>query len=613
MREQYLRLLFSLLILLLLATPAPSQAQTTITDTIGGSVRDDSGSTIVNLVAMLVDDSDTLQLVTVSAQRPGPDGHVLFQTPRRRAEELAAGRGWRFRGWGLQIEGASCTQQLGQGAIILRSACEAGIIVRPWDSTPLDAAEAVTFVVRDPALGQGRTSGQAGAQAPVAGQPAKATAMSPVGNTFAARNSPTVGVIAPTATRLPSHSGPPAASTGLAPTAVLPPTASGTGAKTAAPAATNSRTAVTTTAPSTTATRPEATTAAATTAIATTTVQPLVADNSGVNVGNAPPASEQPTVLPAGASLPTLSPTPSPAGNNPLAGLPETGMDAVPSGSPTVQPVPLVNEAAVDPLLPAPTAAVGKQQAVPKSSATSTTSGGAATIKPVPTSEWRPTAASQPDEGAATTTGSFELFNYLVAGSGVLLGVLWWGLKLRRRNQAASVAAGQGYGGANAQTMPNMVVGGGSYAPAAIQGYTPPTYADQPVYGDQQVGAGERYELPDIYALEGATSGTLATDEQRVMDDADAAAGDELPFWLQPPSQRITGEVPTLSDEAELPRADTGELAGFGGAWQQEALSSASTEVVGSGASQASSLAGWQPIEEDDWLAPVGVGDRRLE
>jgi len=160
MRKQYCRLLFGLLMLLLLAAPAGSQAQAGITDTIGGQVVADNGSTIVNLVAMLVDESDTLQLVPVNAEQPATDGRVVFHTLRSRGEEMAAGRGWRFRGWGLQIEGASCTQQLRPGAIILRSACEAGILVRPWDTTPLDAAEAVTFVVRGPSTGQGGTSGQ---------------------------------------------------------------------------------------------------------------------------------------------------------------------------------------------------------------------------------------------------------------------------------------------------------------------------------------------------------------------------------------------------------------------------------------------------------------------
>ena len=172
---------------------------------------------------------------------------------------------------------------------------------------------------------------------------------------------------------------------------------------------------------------------------------------------------------------------------------------------------------------------------------------------------------------------------------------------------------GQGYGGANAPTVPNMLVGGGSYVPVPIQSYTPPTYGNQPSYGDQPADAGERYELPDIYALAGATSMVGATtSEQQVMDDADAAAGEELPFWLQPPSQQISGELPSLSDDAGMPPIDTSEATGFGGAWQRSAEPSASTEVADSGVVQASSPSGWQPTpEEDDWL--TGVGDRRLE
>jgi len=355
---------------------------------------------------------------------------------------------------------------------------------------------------------------------------------------------------------------------------------------------------------------------------AQTPVQPLVADSTDVNTAKPTSTSEQQSPLPEGGAEPA---SPRPSESNPLPGLPATGSDTVARGSPTVQPVPLVNEAAVDPLLPVPTVSVGEQQAAPTNGATSTARGVAATIKTVPTSEWQPTTASQPNEGTATTSGSFELLKfwpYLVAGAALVL-LAGWVLKRKRRGQGKPMT-GQGYGGANAPTVPNMLVGGGSYVPVPIQSYTPPTYgnqlsySDQPSYDGQPADAGERYELPDIYALAGATSAGATnmagatTAEQQVMDDADAAAGDELPFWLQPPSQQISSELPSLSDDAGMPPIDTNEATGFGGAWQRSAEPSASTEVADSGVVQASSPSGWQPTpEEDDWL--TGVGNRRLE
>lgn len=134
-----------------------------ITDTIGGRVT--GGAAQVELVALLVDNTNTLQPIAVDVQQTAGDGEVLFRVSRDTGEQRAAAQGWRWRGWGLIALARECGPlQLRQGAKMLRGRCEAGIIVGDWAGA-VNAPDMAMFAVAAASDSSTTSSPPAGGQA----------------------------------------------------------------------------------------------------------------------------------------------------------------------------------------------------------------------------------------------------------------------------------------------------------------------------------------------------------------------------------------------------------------------------------------------------------------
>jgi len=104
------------------------------------------GNATVALAALLRGDDRLLQVVVVSRKQRSA-GTVSFSVDRHIGQAAVQGRGLRFVGWGLLVEGTStCKLTAAPPALRLRNGCEAGWIVREWDMAPLNG-QGVSFTL----------------------------------------------------------------------------------------------------------------------------------------------------------------------------------------------------------------------------------------------------------------------------------------------------------------------------------------------------------------------------------------------------------------------------------------------------------------------------------